>query len=178
MQDRIKTGLSTILRVITSENAFVWLAGAIIFTFWAINYWIIGLIILCLMIAVSLSFNKDTSRVLSVLFMFVMIISADSHKLHGLSWVLFASVGLLISGIIIHIIRFKPHIKPLFLEGKVKGFTLSLMLLCIPAALGGITRVGDRNWVAILAAFGLFAIIAVCYLFFLATTEDKKAKRC
>lgn len=176
MQDRIKTVLSTILRIVTSENAFTWLTGAIVFTFWAINYWIIGLIILCLMIAVSLSFYKDTSRVLSVLFMFVMIISADSHKLQGLSWVLFSSIGLLILGIIIHIIRFKPRIKPLFLEGKAKGFTLSLMFLCIPAALGGITRVGDRNAVAVLAAFGLFAIIAVCYLFFLATTEDKKGE--
>lgn len=173
MQIGLTAVKNSINKILSNENLFVWVAGAVILTFWAINFWVMGMVVLCLMMAVSLAFLKDTSRITAILFMIVMVISGNSHKLGGFSWVLFVSVGLLLTGIVVHIIRFKPKFKPLFTESKAKGFSLTLVLLIIPAALGGITR-GDRNVVALLAAVAFFTLVALCYLFFLATTEDKK----
>lgn len=110
--------LKKFLEVITSENIFVWIIGAIIITFWAVDLWIIGLLLICIMIAGSLFFYKDTSRVLAILFMFVLIISANRHKLGGFSYILFVSIGLLLLGIITHLIRFKPKFRHLFTEKK------------------------------------------------------------
>lgn len=162
-----------IVGALMSEYLFVWLAGAVIFTFWALNLWTVGVLVVCVMIAFSLVLFKDTARVLAILYMIVLIISENSHELAGFGWLLIASITLLVAGIIVHIIRFKVSFKPMFSQFKVKGFSVSLVLLAIPAALGGITR-GERNVVAALVGFGFFALVGICYLFFLATTEDKK----
>ncbi|MFW5780529.1 MAG: O-antigen ligase family protein [Bacillota bacterium] len=124
------------------------------------------------MATVALVLCKDTSRILAILFMFVFVISADRHNLNNFGWVIGVSLGLLFVGIIFHIIHFKPRFISLFKERKIKGFTLATLLLIFPMVLGGIGR-GDRNIGVILLVLALMLVISVCYLFFLATTEDK-----
>lgn len=158
-----------------SENFFVWLVGGFILLFWMLDAWIFGIIALCLLAAVSFFFCKDTSRILAILFMFVMIISANRHNLNNFMWVLFVSVGLLVAGLIFHIIYYKPPFKLLLKERRIKGFSLSLILLAIPMAFGGIAR-GDRNAAAVLLVTAYIIVVSVFYLFFLVTTEKKKGE--
>ena len=164
---------NSILNILLNEKLFVWLVGLTIMVFWATNLWIFGILILCSFVAITLSFCRDTSRILSILFMFVTTISLNCHKLNGLLWVLFLGVGLLFLGLIIHIIRFRPSFKKVFIEKKVKGFSLALILLIIPVALGGVGR-GDTNIFVILLAVALFLAISIFYLFFMATSDSKK----
>lgn len=160
---------------IKDEKVFVWVIGIVILLFWALEVWIFGIIALCLLAAVSFFFCKDTSRILAILFMFVMIISANRHNLNNFMWVLFVSVGLLVAGLIFHIIHYKPPVKLLFQERRIKGFSFSLMLLAFPMAFGGILR-GNRNAVAVILATAFIVAVCVFYLFFLVTTEKKKGE--
>lgn len=159
-----------ILSFLSSDNLFVWITGALILAFWAADLWIIGIIALCVLAAVVLFFSRDTSKLFAILFMFIFIMSANRHQLRGLGWVIYASLGLLFGGIIFHAIYYKPKFLPLFAEGRLKGFTLSLLFLILPMALGGVGRSG-RNPIVILLAFALMLVISICFLFFLSTTK-------
>lgn len=167
--------VNKILSFLFSDNLFVWLIGALILAFWAIDLWVIGIIVLCALAAVALFFSRDTSKLLPILFMFVLIISANRHGLGGFGWVIYVALGLLFGGIIFHIIYYKPKFSYLFAEGRMKGFTLSLLFLMLPMVLGGIGRSG-RNPFVVLLVFALMLAISVCFLFFLSTTDKKSGE--
>jgi heme/copper-type cytochrome/quinol oxidase subunit 4 len=164
-----------ILSFITSDNFFVWLIGAIILAFWVTDTWIIGVIVLCALAAVVLIFSRDTSKLLSILFMFVLIISKNRHNMGGLGWIIYMALGLLFGGIIFHVIYYRPKFLPLFSEGRLKGFTLALLLITLPMALGGIGR-GGRNAIAVLLVTGIMLAMSICFLFFLSTTNKRNGE--
>lgn len=173
--DTKKNSVNKILSFIFNDNLFVWLIGALILAFWATNLWVVGVMVLCTLAAAALFFSRDTSKLLPILFMFVLIISMNRHDLGNFGWIIYVAVGLLFGGIIFHIIFYRPKFSQLFAEGRLKGSTLSLLFLTLPMVLGGVARSG-RNSIVVLLVLALMLAISACFLFFLATTDKKSGE--
>ncbi|MDD4839230.1 MAG: O-antigen ligase family protein [Clostridia bacterium] len=99
----------------------------------------------------------------------VFEINASDFTTGGIIW-LSCGIALVIIGMIIHLIRFKPSF--LFLKpNKIKGYTFAVLLILPVVALGGVTMT-NRNGIVFFAIALCSIAISLMYLFFYATTNN------
>lgn len=167
--------LGNIINKFVQSDWFIAFEAFIILLGWGLDIW---MPMLCVLIAVNvlpLFFFKDTKHLLSLLILFMTIIRTNRHRLSDFAPLL-ALVGVLFVGMIVNLIRFKRSINPLK-PSKIHGFHLSLFLLIIPFALGGIGS-QTENVYAIITALAFIVLSALGYTFFFVTNaqEDNKSQ--
>ncbi len=141
---------------------------------WCFDIWVPMLTVILALNILPLFFFKSTKHLLSILMLFMLIISTNRHALGDYVYML-ALVPVLFLGIIVNLIRFKRSFKSLR-PRKIKGFHVSLLALIIPFALGGIGSDTENVW-AILIALAFIVLVGLGYTFMWVTNIDNEDKQ-
>lgn len=174
MKEKITRVLKKTNRFIQSDY-FIALMGVLTFVGWYFKIWVAMIFIMLAISVIPLFLFKDTKHMLCFLTMFTFLISDNRHNLADYKYLLIPFVLLLVVGFVVSLARFKRDWSVLSPK-KIKGFHVSLLLLIIPFALGGVGSPTD-NGLAIFVVALLVALIGFGYTFFVVTNTGAEKKK-
>lgn len=143
-----------------------------VYLFWLFDLGVYGLTVMIVLAGVICALCKDLSPIIPIAFVFVQVVSDTLGAAYAYIYYI-CSFVLLIAGVVIHFIRFKPYRN----YGKVKGFPVAVGLCGIAILFGGITIAPERSLfpALIVVFYGLLATGSG--FFFYATLGQKDSKR-
>lgn len=151
------------------SDYYIALLAALTFIGWVTNLWVPFLFATLSLTIVMFAVCKDTTPLFAFIWFFLYTISTSQYELGNYGWMLFLVIPL-IGAIIFNLVRTKPPIKEILSPKKIKGSTLSMILLIIPASLGGlaypVSSVGAR-----LIVVALFVVLAFAFVYYMALSK-------
>lgn len=174
MKEKIARGMKKTNRFIQSDY-FIALMGVLTFVGWYFKIWVAMIFVMLTISIIPLFLFKDTKHLLCFLTMFTFLISDNRHDLDSYKFLLIPFILLLVAGFVVSLVRFKRDWSVLAPK-KLKGIHLSLLLLIIPFALGGVGSPTD-NGLAIFVVALLVALIGFGYSFFVVTNTGAEKKK-
>ena len=156
------------------SSRFIFVLSAFVYLFWFFDLSVYGIMLILVLCGVLLALCRDLSPVVPLFFVFVQIIGQNPDNLVSLYSLYFyiAGICVLVVGLVIHFIRFKPFRN----YGKIKGFAVGVCFAALAIILGGISVTGREALpVVLIVIFGLVSCGAV--FFFIPTLGRDSSRR-
>lgn len=136
------------------------LLSVFVYLLWIFDLGLYGLTALIVLAGAICALCKDLSPLIPIMFLFLQCVSDIMNAAHAYVFYICA-FSLLIIGVFIHFVRFKPYKN----YGKIKGFSVAVAFVGLSIILGGITLSSKRSlFPALITVFyGILATGSSCF---------------